>query len=490
MSSVLGVSVGAGAVRLARPHAANPHQPIHPQGFDLHTIAVRDHRGEELAAEAVGVTLETTPDIRATAIAYRGEQQARAVRAAMARQQLTDYELVPELFATLEYAMAAGEIRGINCLVVYDLGSSGLTVSVVDTHTREVRYTERTSEISGDYLDSLIREQQIASGRIAHPQHPVGLAALDALCREAKEQLSSNTAVALPSEQGLVLLAQENFEALIVTAVESSARMTRDVVARAQRPVQGVLAIGGCARIPLVAKVLEHWIGVPVIVPENPETVTVRGAALLARPIARPAVAPAAAPAPTQQQPFDDEELSPAWLSAPPKKSRRKRKNDLADDDWLGSDEQGEDWGAAPAPQARRQNYDDLPDALAGRPRRKRELNGAVLTVTALVVIAAIGIGLGYGQQVLTRDSNSSEGTTPASTSSVPRTTTLEPQIAVAPATTTTETESAVAPPPRRTTTTPPPPTPGPNTFTVPFLPPIVVPTIPPELFPGPPPAG
>ncbi|MEV6277303.1 Hsp70 family protein [Nocardia sp. NPDC051832] len=479
--------MGAGAVRLARPHAVNPNSPIHPQAFDLHTIPVRDHSGEELAAEAVGVTLETTPEIRATAIAYRGEQQARSVRAAMARQQITDYELVPEIYATLEYAMATGEIRGINSLVVYDLGSSGLTVSVVDTHTREVRYTERTSEISGDYLDSLIREQQIASGRIAHPQNPAGLAALDALCREAKEQLSSNTAVALPSEQGLVLLAQENFEALIVTAVESSARMTRDVITRAERPVHGVLAIGGCARIPLIAKVLEHWIGVPIIVPEHPETVTARGAALLARPAARPAAAPAPAPA---AMPFDEDELSPAWLSAQPKKSKRKRKNDLADDDWLGNDDQVQDWGTAQTPKARTQNYDDLPDALASRPRRKRELNGAVLTVSALVVIAAIGIGLGYGQQVLTRDSNSSEGSTPASTSSVPRTTTLEPQIAVAPATTTTETESTVAPPPRRATTTPPPPTPGPNTFTVPFLPPIVVPTIPPDLFPAPPPQG
>ncbi|MFC9893519.1 Hsp70 family protein [Nocardia sp. NPDC127579] len=486
MSSVLGVSVGAGAVRLARPHAA-AQSPIPPQAFDLHMVGVRDNHGEELAAETVGRTLASAPDIRGTAIAYRGEQQARAVRAAMARQQLTDYELLPEVFAALEFATVTGAVRGVNSLVVYDLGSSGLTVSVVDVHSREIRYTERTSEISGDYLDSLIREQQIASGRIAHPQTPAGLAALDALCREAKEQLSSTTAVALPSEQGLVLLAQENFEALIVTAVESSARMTRDVIARAERPVHGVLAIGGGARIPLVAKVLEHWIGVPVIVPENPEAVIARGAALLARPAARPAAAPMQAPA---AAPFDDEELSPAWLSAPPKKSKRKRKNDLAEDDWLAGDDQVDDWGAAPAPKPRNQNHDGPPGTLAeSGGSRKRALNGAVLTVTALAVVAAIGIGLGYGQQVLTRDSNSSEGSTPATTSSLPRTTTLEPQIAVAPATTT-ETEATVAPQPRRVTTTPPEPTPGPNTFTVPFLPPIVVPTIPSDMFPPPAPPG
>ncbi|MFD0365470.1 Hsp70 family protein [Nocardia sp. GCM10030253] len=436
MSSVLGVSVGAGAVRMARPHAANPHGHVAPHSFDLQTIPVGEHQVEELAAEAIGVTLEATPGIEATAIAYRSEQHARAIRASMARQQLTNYELVPEIIAAIEFAQSTGDIRGISSLVVYDLGSSGLSVSVVDAQTREVRHSERTSDISGDYLDSLIREQQIASGRIAHPPDPAGLAALDALCREAKEQLSTNTAVALPSEQGLVLLAQENFEALIMLAIESSARMARDVIVRSDRPVHGVLLIGGCARIPLIAKVLERWMGVPVIVPDSPETVVTRGAALLARPV-RP-VRPAAAPGAMM---LDDDELSPAWLSAPPKRGR------------------------------------------------KREINGAVLTVSALAVVAAIGLGLGYGPQVLERDSQTSERSTSVAPTSAPRTTTLDPQIAVAPGTTTETEESVAAPPPRRqTTTTPPPTTPGPNTIVVPGLPPIVVPTIPPEVFPFPPP--
>ncbi|MEU4340035.1 Hsp70 family protein [Nocardia sp. NPDC023852] len=433
MSSVLGVSVGAGAVRMARPHAGNPHGHVASHSFDLQSIPVADQSVEELAAEAIGVTLEATQGIGATAIAYRSEQHAHAIRAAMARQQLTNYELVPEIVAALEFAQSTGDIRGISSLVVYDLGSSGLSVSVVDTQTREVRHSERTSDISGDYLDSLIREQQIASGRIAHPPNAAGLAALDALCREAKEQLTSNTAVALPSEQGLVLLAQENFESLIMLAIESSARMTRDAIVRSDRPVHGVLAIGGCARIPLVAKVLERWMGVPVIVPDSPETVMARGAALLARPVRKET--PAASPA------LGDDELSPAWLSAP---------------------------------------------AATG----KRGISGAVLTVSALAVIAAIGLGLGYGPQVLERDSHSSEGSPSVSPTTAPRTTVLDPQIAVAPGTTAeSANESVAAPPPnRRQTTTEAPPTPGPNTIVVPGLPPIVVPTIPTEIFPFPPP--
>lgn len=436
MSSVLGVSVGAAAVRLARPLAG--------PAPEVQTIPVGRQVMEELAAEAIGVTLEATPGIDAAAIAYRSEQQAHALRAALARRQIGNYELVPEVLAALEYVQRTGEIRGISSLVVYDMGSTGLTVSVVDTQAREIRHSERTSDISGDYLDSLIREQQIASGRIAHPQDPAGLAALDALCREAKEQLSSNTAVALPSEQGLVLLAQENFEALIMLAIESSARMARDVIVRSDRPVHGVLAIGGCARIPLVAKVLERWMGVPVIVPEEPESVMTKGAALLARPV-QPVAAPPQRPqsqsvaAPVARA--DDSDLAPAWLSAPAAHADR------------------------------------------------RGVSGVVLAVSALAVLAAIGLGLGYGPQVLERDSQQSEGDTTVPTTSVPRTTTLDPQIAVAPATTTETVHESVAVPPQRAQSTEPepapPPPPGPNTFVVPGLPPIVVPTIPP-LFPPP----
>ncbi|WP_228815185.1 Hsp70 family protein [Nocardia cyriacigeorgica] len=440
MGSVLGVAVGACAVRLARPHAGYQHEHLAARSFDLQTVPVAEQDPAELAAQAVGVTLEASADIAAAAIAYRTDQQARALRAAMAKQQVTNYELVPELNAIVEFAERSGDIRGASMLVVYDLGSSGLSVSIVDVETRQVRHTERTSDISGDYIDSLIREQQIASGRIAHPHDPSGLAQLDALCRQAKEQLSSNTAVALPSEQGLVLLAQENFEALITLAVESSARMAREVVMRSGMPVNGVLVVGGGARIPLVARVLEHSLGLPVVVPEDPETVAARGAALLARAVRapRPVATTAARPAPDPA--FADDELAPSWLSAPTE-----------------------------------------------RRRGRREISGAALTVSALAVVAAIGLGLGYGPQVLERDSHTSEGNTSPLPTTPSKASAPLPQTAVP---TTTEAEEAIAEPPpqRQRPDEPAPTTVGPNTIVVvPGLPPIIVPTIPP-LFPPPPP--
>ncbi|GAB2719993.1 Hsp70 family protein [Nocardia thraciensis] len=449
MSSVLGVSVGAGAIRVARPHAGNSAEHFAPDRFDLKTSPVGEQRLEEVAAEAVATTLAAAPDIAATVVAYRSEQQARTVRGALARRQLTNYELVPEVVAAVEFLRSAGELTGLRTIALYDLGSSGLSVSVVDVASRQATYSERTSDIGGDYLDSLIREQQIASGRIAHPPDPAGLAELDTLCRQAKEQLSTTTAVALPSEHGLVLISQENFEALITLALESSARMTRDVIMRSEQAVQAVVVIGGCAEIPLVARVLERWLGMPVRVPVHPESVIVRGAALLARP-PQPI-----APAPSAFEP-ETEQLAPVWLAD----------------------------GSAPRRRTGGRGRDPMRERAHGR---RRELSVAGVAAGALVVVAALGLGLGWGPQVLQGDSHSNSAPSSAVTTA-PRQAALEPSIAPPPVDATNA--SVAAPPPvwRSTTTEAAPPPPNPNTIRVPGLPPLVVPTIPP-LFPPPGPA-
>ncbi len=410
--------------------------------FEVQAIPVGDHRVEELVADAISAVLAADPHTTATAIAYRDEQHARAIRAELARRQVTNYELIPDVVAALEFLEYSGDIQGFGTVALYDLGASGLSITVVDTASRQIQHTERISDISGDYLDSLIREQQIASGRIAHPPDPAGLAAMDELCRHAKEQLSTSTAVALPSPEGLVLLSQENFEALIMLAVESSARMTRDVILRSEQPVQAVAVIGGCAQIPLVARVLRRWLGVPVVVAEGPDTVVVRGATMLARPVQHRRSAP---PVP------------PVHSEPPPQPQRSPRKQSAQS--WLSGSEVGEKF------------------------RRRREISVAGVAVGALVVVAAIGVTLGWRPQVLEHDSQSRDSSSTVETTSArPSTTTA------APPTTEATNESIATPPPRYvpTTTTDEPPPPGANTITlVPGLPPIIVPTIPP-LFPAP----
>ncbi|MEV3959473.1 Hsp70 family protein [Nocardia sp. NPDC050193] len=293
MSSALGVSVGTGAIRLARPPAGAATSD--PQSFELRTFVVPPETpSAERAALSVAAALNSDPGIARTVLACRDELQAEAMHVAMAEHGLGGYDIVPDIEATLEFATASGALAGVSTLGVYDLGASGLSVTVVEVAGGQIVHTERTGDISGEYFDSLIREQQINSGRIAHPPDPDGLARLDTLCRSAKEKLSGTSAVAIPSDYGPVLLTQENFTALIARAVEASVHSTREIIGRSGRPVQAVLAVGGGVRIPLVSRTLREILEMPVLVPPEPEAATARGAALLAQraPESRPAATP------------------------------------------------------------------------------------------------------------------------------------------------------------------------------------------------------
>ncbi|WP_328389234.1 Hsp70 family protein [Nocardia sp. NBC_00416] len=542
MSSALGVSVGAGAIRLARPPAGGAPGP---DSFELRTFVVPPETpSAERAALSVAAALNSDPDIVRTVLACRDEQQAGALHTALAEQGLRAYEVVPDLDATLEFAVASGALQGVTTLGVYDLGASGLSITILDVATGNILHTERTGDISGEYFDSLIREQQINSGRIAHPPDPAGLARLDALCRSAKERLSSTSAVALPSDYGPVLLTQENFTALIGRAVESSVRATHQVIGRSSREVQALLAVGGGVRIPLVSRTLREVLEMPVLVPPEPEAATARGAALLAR---RPSVTSPAPPAPaivteSPQSPAQfgtptstpDTEVSPTVVAAaaptvsrpdipvpqtgifgPPAGTAAGLPPAPMPQPGLVTARPGADTyagsaapaassaGPRPAGSAVPQlSEEEDPPTIALRipqkllPRRSfgepphrphRELGAAAVAVSALVVVAAIGIGLGYGQHMFRQESTTVEGTTQPQSS--PATApTARPGIAGASITTQPEHESLAEPPPVAAPqeTEAPTTTSGPNTFQVPGLPPIVVPTIPPLPFPPP----
>ncbi|MBM4526156.1 hypothetical protein GS462_16160 [Rhodococcus hoagii] len=166
MGGVLGVSVGSGFVRIVRRPSPGAHSDA--AGLrECRTLVVGDHDPEKLAAEAVGVLLAGDEDpgsADAVAIAYTDESQAAALDAAMRREGVADYRLIPELSAVLEQLAATGLLSGLGAVVVLDLGYAGSTVSVVDVESGTVRATERTAlcvaEIGGvvDLADELLTQ--------------------------------------------------------------------------------------------------------------------------------------------------------------------------------------------------------------------------------------------------------------------------------------------------------------------------------------------
>lgn len=403
MTEVLGVSVGASAVRMARPDA----RPQDSGRLDFHhdTVDAYWDRAEELAAESIGVVLSQPGDggpVQATGVAYRDQQQFGEIQQAMASQRLYNYRLVPEARAALQYLEASGELGHFGTIALYDLGSSGLTISVIDRGTGQVLLAERTIDISGDDFDRLISDNQLAKQGVDIADNQE-LSEFTARCRVAKEQLSTSGAVCLPGDGGVILISRESFESLVTVPIEYSARLVRDVISRSPKHVDALFLIGGGARIPLVESILTAWIGLPVVTPADPESVAARGAALLATPVADAPRRPGPQPG-VRQSPSD-----PASLTGAP--------------DWLS------------------------PEPGADKPAdSKRKVRGAVLVAGGLVAVAALGLSLGYGGSSTEPTSAPTETTAPATAEPTTPRTTVPPTTAAPTTTVPPTTEAAQAP--------------------------------------------
>lgn len=429
MTEVLGVSVGASAVRMARPDV----RPQDSGRLDFHhdTVDAYWDRAEELAAESIGVVLSQPGDggpVQATGVAYRDQQQFGEIQQAMASQRLYNYRLVPEARAALQYLEASGELGHFGTIALYDLGSSGLTISVIDRGTGQVLLAERTIDISGDDFDRLISDNQLAKQGVDIADNQE-LSAFTARCRVAKEQLSTSGAVCLPGDGGVILISRESFESLVTVPIEYSARLVRDVIGRSPKHVDALFLIGGGARIPLVESILSAWIGLPVVTPANPESVAARGAALLATPVADAPRRPSPQPG-VRQSPSD-----PASLTGAP--------------DWLS------------------------PEPAADKPAdSKRKVRGAVLVAGGLVAIAALGLSLGYGGSSTEPTSAPAETSAPAT--AVPTTPRTTAPPTTAPPTTTVPPTTEAAQAPARTYSEPeyvPPAEPAPAPAPAPLIP-------------------
>ncbi|MDJ0395261.1 Hsp70 family protein [Rhodococcus sp. G-MC3] len=450
MAEVLGVSVGASAVRMARPDLR-----LHTSGereLDFHNDTVDAHfdRAEEVAAESIGVVLSQSNGdryVEATGVAYRDQQQFGDIQQAMMEQRLYNYRLVPEARAALAYLEATGEIGNFSTIALYDLGSSGLTITVVDRASGDVLLAERTTDISGSDFDRLICDNQLAKQGV-DLDNAVGIAEFTTRCRIAKEQLSTSGAVCLPGDSGVILISRESFEALVTVPIEYSARLVRDVITRSPQRVDALFLVGGGARIPLVEAILRSWTGLPVVAPADPEAVAAKGAALLATPVNN--VPPPNNPARTAHSSSNGG--ATALTGAP---------------EWLS------------------------PEPVDRSVTSKRKIRGAALVAGGLAAVAALGLTLGYGGS---EDSTSAPAdneqpltsAAPSTTRSAPTTTVTTP-----PPVTTTVAPAPVEPAPVETYEEPqyeepapaPPPAPAPL---IPGLPQFQLPQIqlpPPPVF-------
>ncbi|WP_280353481.1 Hsp70 family protein [Nocardia abscessus] len=263
----------------------------------------------DLVATAIGclvdeIAAETGQDATRAMVACHPAWWSRHTvdiqRDALERAGLGEVTLVPEPTAAIRWLDAAHGRTDDGAVIVFDLGASGSTVSVVRTgeHASLLGTPLRDTEVAGAEFDLLTMRYVLANAVLAadfDPFDPVverELAALRERCRKAKEELSINTATVVPvrvdpadPHGSTVRLVRGELEDLLRGPLLNSIDLIRDAVHRAGLDIGDVgrvLLTGGGGAIPLVAELISSEFGLPVVAAPDPEHTTTRGAALLA----------------------------------------------------------------------------------------------------------------------------------------------------------------------------------------------------------------
>ncbi|WP_433712444.1 Hsp70 family protein [Nocardia sp. CA-084685] len=263
------------------------------------------HSAADLVATAVSCLIDEIGAAAAHSMvachpAWWSRHTVDVQRAALDRAGLREVTLVPEPTASVRWLETAHGPLGEGTVVVYDLGASGLTVSVVRTGAQAaVRGAPlRTTDVAGAEFDLLTMRYVLANalrGNDFDPFDPVverELSALRDRCRYAKEELSTNTATVVPvrlnpadHDAENIRLVRDELEDLLRGPLLTSLDLIRDAVHRAGLDIGDigrVLLTGGGGAIPLVAELISTEFGLPVVAAPQPRLTSALGAAELA----------------------------------------------------------------------------------------------------------------------------------------------------------------------------------------------------------------
>ncbi|NMN98877.1 Hsp70 family protein [Antrihabitans stalactiti] len=275
MVLVLGVSAGSSGARAILAHSDQPHQ--HP--IDQCVVARRPGAsvGEPVAAviDAMhSAAAERGELITAIAVTYRCDMHAESIKSSVPIPGATPTRLVKESTAQMRYLRFTGRLPKAGTVVLYDLGSSGLTLTLADCVSGTPIRTRRSTVLGGDEYDAQIHHH------LAH----VGIASDVATCRQHKEALSSDRIItaADPVTGNRMVLTRSDIAYLQSAGIHDSASFVRHLLEESGDTPEAVVLLGGCTRNPLVEEWLNSTLDLPTISEADPEVVSARGAVALA----------------------------------------------------------------------------------------------------------------------------------------------------------------------------------------------------------------
>ncbi|MBJ8347435.1 Hsp70 family protein [Antrihabitans sp. YC2-6] len=290
MRTALGVSAGSEVVGSVLLTTA----PNGAQTTEYRVISADEEANTDLGELiASSIELMTTqlpsetiqPD--GIAVAYRTKDQTQHIRSAVGSRR-HDLQLVPETAAALTYLRSTGEVAQHETIALFDLGATGLTVTVIDQVDGTVHDSRRTDAVSGRKIDDLVCDyllaEHFANDRTERPSSErLGAGTLLRRARAAKEHLSSSDAVTIDHVAGRPLkLTREEFDDLISAQCATATAFAKDVFDAAPHRPGIVAVIGGGGNIPAIHTALVDALDLPVLTVDEPEAVIAKGAALLA----------------------------------------------------------------------------------------------------------------------------------------------------------------------------------------------------------------
>lgn len=238
---------------------------------------IRRRRGQTLASTICdgvdslhSIASELSLPVRCSAIAYRLSEDAKAINA---QQDPRPSWLVQETAAQLRYLRFIGTVPAHGSTVLCDLGSTGMTVSVLNLSAGSTVISRRTTTFCGDDLDYLVRRHLGVNG--VHTD-------LDA-SRSIKEELSERGIVNAHGidGRGRHVFTRGDFDNIIAGPVRYATMVVAQTIALSKAKPASVVLLGGGANVSSIAAAFERQLGLETVVPQRPELVSARGAALL-----------------------------------------------------------------------------------------------------------------------------------------------------------------------------------------------------------------
>lgn len=276
MVLVLGVSAGTSGARAVLTHSDQPDLPPidycyvpRSAGAGLDEPVVAALRQVRDAAERRGEL------ISGTAVACRSNSCADAVRAAQPRLGAgSRIRVVGEAAAQLRYLGFVDRLPIAGLIVLYDLGSSGLTLTLAECSTATVVRTTRNTVLCGDGFDVLLQWKLARLGIVIDAE----------TSRCHREALSIDSVVTAEDRKSgdRAVFTNGDLAELAEPGVAHSLSAVRQLLDTAGDPPSGIVMLGGCSRNRKLADQVATMQQTPVYLEPEPELVSARGAALLA----------------------------------------------------------------------------------------------------------------------------------------------------------------------------------------------------------------